>query len=136
MASRRCAECANRPVMRCGRCSLTCCAEHALLAGARCDGCERDWQEEATTRRHAKVLFAPSAAVLTGGVLFALLMPITFGSAIGLTIMAAIACGLGVGAGAGMCKVVDRSARALFLRERGTGVPTARLLPAGRHPHR
>lgn len=121
--------------MRCGRCALTCCAEHVLLAGERCDGCERDWQEEATTRRHAKVLFAPSTAILTGGVLFAVLMPVAFG-AIGLTIIAAVACGLGVSAGAGVCKVVDRSARAMFLRERGTGIPAARLLPAGRHPQR
>lgn len=121
--------------MRCRRCASTCCAEHALPVGERCDGCERDWQEEATTRRHAKVLFAPPAAILTGGLLFALLMPITFGGVLGLTIMAAVACGTGVGAGAGMCKAVDRSARALFLRERGTGVPTARLLPAGRPHH-
>jgi hypothetical protein len=105
-----------------------------LPAGERCDGCERDWEDEATTRRQAKVLFAPPAAILAGGVLFGLLMPISLGGAFGAAIMAALACGTAVGVGAGMCKVVDRSARALFLRERGTGVPTARLLPAGR-PH-
>ena len=132
MGDRRCPDCANHPVMRCGRCSLTCCAAHALPAGERCDGCEQDWAEEATTRRHAKVLFAPPAAILAGGLLFAVLMPITFGGAIGLTIMAAVACGTGVSVGAGMCKVVDRSARALFLRERGNGIPTARLLSAPR----
>lgn len=122
--------------MRCGRCAQTYCAEHALPAGERCDGCERDWAEEAGTRRQAKVLFAPPAAILTGGLLFAVLLPISMGGLLGITIMAAIACGTGVGVGAGMCKVVDRSARALFLRERSTGVPAARLLPAGRHPHR
>ncbi len=64
-----------------------------------------------------------------------LLMPISLGGAIGATIMAAIACGTAVSVGAGICKVVDRSSRALFLRERGTGVPTARLLAAPRDRH-
>lgn len=118
--------------MRCGRCAQTYCAAHALPAGERCAGCEQDWADEAVTRRQAKVLFAPSAAILTGGVLFALLGPIALGGALGVTIMAALACGTGVGVGAGMCKVVDRSARALFLRERASGLPTARLLSAPR----
>lgn len=120
--------------MRCGRCAQTYCAAHALPAGERCDGCEKDWEDEATTRRQVKVLFAPPAAILAGGVLFALLMPISIGGALGATLMAAIACGTGVSAGAGMCKIVDRSARALFLRQRATGLPTARLLSAPRDP--
>lgn len=122
--------------MRCGRCTTTRCEVHALGPGERCDGCERDWADEAPTRRQAKFLFAPPAAILAGGVLFGLLLPVSIGGAIGATVMAALACGTAVGAGAGICKVVDRSARAMFLRERCGGVPTARLLPAGRHHDR
>jgi len=119
--------------MKCGRCATTCCAEHALSAGQRCGGCERDWADEAPTRRQAKVLFAPPVGILAGGVLFGLLLPVSIGGAIGATVMAAIACVTAVGAGAGACKLVDRSARSLFLREKGGSVPTARLLPAPRH---
>src|SRR6267378_5938190 len=104
--------------MRCGRCTSTRCARHALAPGVRCSGCERDWQEEASTRRAAKLIFAPPIAILTGGLLFGLLLPVSIGGAIGGAIMCAIACGTAVGAGAGACRVVDRSARAMFLRER------------------
>ncbi len=133
MGPRHCDACVSRPVMRCGRCTTTQCAAHALGNGQRCEGCERDWEEEAPTRRQAKVLFAPATSILVGGIVLGLLMPVSLGGIIGAAIMAAFACGTGVGAGAGMCKVVDRSARALFLRERAGGVPTARLLPAPRH---
>src|SRR3954471_20382672 len=129
MGTRRCQDCITRPVMRCGRCTTTQCAAHALRNGERCAGCEHDWEEEAQTRRQAKVIFAPPVALLAGGVLFGLLLPISVGGVIGAAVMAAIACGTAVGAGAGMCKAVDRGARALFLRERSSGVPTARLLP-------
>jgi hypothetical protein len=118
--------------MRCGRCTTTRCPAHALVAAERCDGCEQDWQEEAPTRRAAKLIFAPPIAVLAGGLLFGLLLPISIGGAIGATVMAALACGTGVGAGAGACRLVDRSARALFLRERTGGLPAARLLTDGR----
>jgi len=134
MGARRCENCVHRPAMRCGRCATTRCAYHALGSDQRCEGCERDWADEAPTRRQAKVLFAPPAAILAGGVLFGLLLPVSIGGAIGATIMAALACGTGVGVGAGMCKVVDRSARALFLRERAGALPTARLLAAPRQP--
>ncbi|MDB4963886.1 MAG: hypothetical protein JWP01_3885 [Myxococcales bacterium] len=133
MGSRRCIDCVTHPVMRCGRCTTTRCAVHALLAGERCTECERDWDEEAPTRRSAKLIFAPPIAVLAGGLLFGLLLPISIGGAVGAAVMAAIACGTGVGAGAGACRLVDKSARALFLRERAGGLPTARLLPSGRH---
>ena len=43
---------------------------------------------------------------------------------------AALACAAAVGAGAGTCRLVDRNARALFLRERAGGLPPARLLPS------
>jgi hypothetical protein len=119
--------------MRCGRCTTSRCAIHALLPGERCEHCELDWSEDAPTRRAAKLIFAPPVAVLAGGLLLGLLMPVTIGGAIGLTVMAAIACGTAVGAGAGACRVVDKSARAMFLRERAGGLPAARLLPAPRH---
>jgi len=116
--------------MKCGRCTTTRCARHALPAGRRCDGCERDWQEEAPTRRAAKLIFAPPIAVLSGGLLFGLLLPISLGGAIGAAIMCSLACATAVGAGAGACRLVDRSARAMFLRERAGRLPPARLLPS------
>lgn len=119
--------------MRCGRCTATRCAKHALRPGERCEGCERDWEDEAQTRRAAKLIFAPPVALLTGGLLFALLLPVSVGGVVGAAFMAAFACGSAVGAGAGACSVVDRSARAMFLRERAGGLPPARLLPSPRH---
>ena len=119
--------------MRCGRCTSTRCAEHALEAGQRCERCERDWEADAPTRRAAKVIFAPPAGILAGGVLFGLLLPITIGGAVGAAVIAALACGTAVATGAGACSIVDRSARALFLRERAGGLPPARLLPSPRH---
>jgi hypothetical protein len=133
MGAVHCDDCTTQPVMRCGRCTRTRCAVHALLPGERCAGCEQDWSDEAPTRRAAKLLFVPPIAVLVGGLLLGLLMPISLGGAIGAIVIAALACGTGVGAGAGACRLVDRSARALFLRERAGGLPSARLLTDGRH---
>jgi hypothetical protein len=119
--------------MRCGRCASTHCPRHALGPGRRCPACERDYADEAQTRRAAKLIFVPPVALFAGGILFGLLLPISIGGAIGATVMAAIACGTSVAAGAGACNLVDRSARAMFLRERAGTLPTARLLPSGRH---
>lgn len=120
--------------MRCGRCATTHCVRHALGPGMRCESCERDYAEEAQTRRAAKLIFVPPIALFAGGILFGLLLPISIGGAIGATVMAAFACGTAVATGAGACKLVDRSARAMFLRERGGSLPAARLLPARHHP--
>jgi len=109
------------------------CVKHALPVGQRCDHCEREWTEEAPTRWAAKVIFAPPIAIVTGGVLFGLLLPITIGGVVGAGFMAAFALASAVGAGASACRVVDRSARALFLRERAGALPAARLLPSPRH---
>jgi hypothetical protein len=133
MGARRCEACIREPVMRCGRCTVTRCAKHALPAGTRCERCERDWADEKPTRRAAKLIFAPPIAILSGGLLFGLLLPVSLGGAVGAVIMCAIACGTAVGAGAGACRVVDKSARAMFLRERAGGLPPARLLPSPRH---
>ncbi|MGN6103693.1 MAG: hypothetical protein ACTHU0_01185 [Kofleriaceae bacterium] len=103
-----------------------------MYPGQRCDRCEADWVDEAPTRRAAKMIFVPPIAILTGGLLFGLLLPISIGGAIGAGFMAALACGTAVAAGAGACRVVDRSARAMFLRERAGGLPPARLLPSPR----
>src|SRR3954463_14042485 len=130
---RRCDDCATQPVMKCGRCTRARCARHALAPGQRCDACERDYQEEASTRRAAKLIFEPPIAILSGGLLFGMLLPVSLGGATGAAIMCALACGTAVGAGAGACRVVDRSARAMFLRERAGGLPPARLLPSPRH---
>jgi len=81
----------------------------------------------------ASIVIHEPVGILAGGVLFGLLLPISIGGVIGATVMCAIASVTAVGAGAGACKLVDRSARALFLREKGGGVPTARLLPAPKH---
>ncbi|MEJ7599907.1 MAG: hypothetical protein WKG01_18520, partial [Kofleriaceae bacterium] len=115
LATRPCEDCAAHPVMRCGRCTTTRCERHALRAGLRCDRCERDWVEERPTRRAAKLIFVPPIAVLTGGLLFGLLLPVSFG-AFGAAVLCAIACAVAFGTGAGACRLVDRSARAMFLR--------------------
>lgn len=104
-----------------------------MAPGERCDACERDWDDEAPTRRAAKLIFAPSLGILAGGILFGLLLPVTIGGAIGATVMAAVAAGTAVGAGAGACRLVDKNARAMFLRERAGTLPAARLLPSPRH---
>jgi hypothetical protein len=119
--------------MSCGRCHNTRCKAHQLAVGERCDRCEWDWREEAVTRRAAKLIFAPPLAILAGGVLFGLLLPVSIGGAVGAALMCALACAVAVAAGAGACRLVDRSARALFLRERACGLPPARLLPAPKH---
>ena len=131
--ARDCEDCVKSPVMRCGRCTVTRCARHQLAPGQRCSHCEADWQDEAPTRRAAKLIFAPPIAILSGGLLFGLLLPVSLGGAIGAAIMCAIACGTAVGAGAGACRIVDRSARAMFLREHAGTLPSARLLTSGRH---
>lgn len=98
--------------------------------GVRCERCERDWIDEALTRRAAKLIFVPTIGLLAGGLLFGLLLPVSIGGVIGAVVMAAIACTVAVGAGAGACQLVDRNARALFLRERAGSLPPARLLPS------
>ncbi|HEU0035293.1 MAG TPA: hypothetical protein VFQ53_31925 [Kofleriaceae bacterium] len=132
MGRTSCEACVTQPVMRCGRCTTTRCEKHALRPGRRCDRCERDYAEEAPTRRAAKLIFAPSIGLFAGGLLFGLLLPVSIGGAVGAAVMCAVACGTAVGAGAGACRVVDRSARAMFLRERAGGLPPARLLPSPR----
>jgi hypothetical protein len=106
---------------------------HAPPPGERCERCERDWGGEAVTRRAAKVMFAPPIAILSGGLLFGLLLPVSIGGAIGAALMCALACVTAVATGAGACHLVERSARAMFLRERVGGLPVARLLPSSRH---
>lgn len=132
MGLRTCTDCITAPVMKCGRCTSTLCARHALAEGERCERCERDWQDELPTRRAAKLIFVPPIAILAGGVLFGLLLPVSIGGAIGAALMCAFACSVAVGTAAGMCRLVDHSARSLFLRERAGSLPPARLLPAPR----
>jgi hypothetical protein len=133
MGARTCKQCIATPIMRCGRCTATRCARHALAFGERCEMCEREYQEEAPTRRAAKLIFAPPITILTGGLLFGLLLPVSLGGAIGAVVMCALACGSAVGAGAGTCSLVERSSRAMFLRQRAGTLPAARLLPSPRH---
>lgn len=117
--------------MKCGRCTNTRCARHALPDGRRCDRCESDWHEEAPTRRAAKLIFAPPIAILAGGMLFGLLLPVSVG-AIGAAIMCSIICLAAVGVGAGTCRLVEHTSRVMFLRERAGALPPARLLPSPR----
>ena len=133
MGAARCSDCTTRPVMCCGRCHNTRCEAHALEPGERCDRCERDWRAEAVTRRAAKLIFAPPIGIFAGGLLFGLLLPVSLGGAIGAALMCAFACVTAVATGAGACRLVDHSARALFLRERAGPLPPARLLPSPRH---
>jgi hypothetical protein len=118
--------------MQCGRCYTTRCEIHALEAGERCDRCERDWQDDRVIRRAAKLIFAPPLAIFTGGLLFGLLLPVSLGGAIGAAVTCALACVVALASGAGVCRLVDHSARAMFLREHTTGLPPARLLPSPR----
>ena len=137
MGPRDCEDCLQHPVMRCGRCTSTRCVRHALGPGERCTRCERDWKDEAPTRRSAKLIFAPPVGILAGGLLFGLLLPISLGGAIGAAFMAALCALLAVGTSTAACALVDHSARALFLRERAGSLPAARLLPPGpRHASR
>jgi hypothetical protein len=131
MGGRRCIDCIQAPVMKCGRCTATRCARHALAPGRRCDSCEHDWAEEADTRRNAKLIFAPPLALLTGGLLFGLLMPLA--GALGAAVLCLVAVFLAAGTGMGTCMLVERSSRAVFLRERAGALPPARLLPSPRH---
>ena len=128
-----CDDCIERPVMRCGRCTTTRCRRHVLHDRERCPRCERDWSDEAPTRRAAKMIFVPPIAIFAGGLLFGLLLPVSLGGVVGAGVMVTLAFATALGTGAGACRVVDRSARALFLRERSGGLPAARLLPAPRH---
>src|SRR5215475_8099934 len=123
MGARVCEDCISAPVMKCGRCTSTRCTRHALADGRRCDKCEADWQVEAATRRAAKLIFAPPVAILAGGLLFGLLLPVSLGGAVGAAIMCALVCGTAVGVGAGACRLVDHTARVMFLRERAGGLP-------------
>src|SRR6188508_2452938 len=103
---RRCEACETEPVMRCGRCTTTRCEKHALAAGHRCDRCERDYSDEAPTRRAAKLIFVPPLAIFVGGIVFALL-PV--GGAIGATLVCALSCAAAFSVGAGACRLVDRN---------------------------
>jgi hypothetical protein len=120
-------------VASCGRCNTTRCRAHALEVDQRCESCERDWRDEAVTRRAAKLIFAPPIAILTGGLLFGVLLPISIGGALGAAILCALACATSAASATSACRLVDHSARALFLRERCGGLPPARLLPSPRH---
>jgi hypothetical protein len=132
MGSRVCKDCTASPVMRCGRCTATRCERHALPEGQRCENCERDWQDEAPTRRAAKLIFVPPLTILVGGLIFGLLMPL-LGGAAGAAFLCAFAFSLAFSLGAGACRLVDHSSRMMFLRERAGTLPAARLLPAPRH---
>ena len=130
--SSACRDCITDAVMKCRRCSRTCCERHAIARGRRCEGCERDWRDEAPTRRAAKLIFAPPIAILVGGLLLGLLLPVTLGGAFATAIVCSLVCGIAVGAGAGACHLVESSSRALFLREKSGGLPPARLLSTPR----
>ncbi len=127
MATRHCDACVEQPFVRCGRCTETRCQQHAFRAGLRCERCEHDYRDDEPTRRAAKLIFAPPVAILSGGILFGMLLPV---SLIGMAALGVIACATAFGAGAGTCTLVDRSSRALFLRERCGALPEARLLPS------
>lgn len=118
--------------MACGRCAAPRCARHALNAGQRCGACEREYRDEARTRRNVKLMFAPSVTLLTGGMLLGLSIPLSLG-VVGALAVCVVVSALAVGAGAGTCSLVERTSRAMFLRERNAGVPAARLLPSGKH---
>lgn len=122
----RCNTCTSDPVVRCGRCRVPLCAAHAPVGAARCTNCEADWREEAPTRRSAKLIFAPPVAILSGGLLLGLLLPL---AAPGILVAFALVPFAALASAGVACRVVDRGARAMFLREHGGTLPAARMLP-------
>ena len=72
------------PAMRCGRCTATRCAAHALPAMMRCESCERDWQAGTardSARGEAADVRAADRRARAGGALFLVLLPIKASSA-------------------------------------------------------
>jgi hypothetical protein len=131
MGSRRCSDCVESPIVTCGRCSATRCSRHQFKPGQRCSSCERDFKDEAIGRRAVKLIFAPALGVFSGGLFLALMMPIA--GPFGALVVGTLACMLAFGSGYTMCALIDRSARAMFLRQTALGLPEARLLPPGKH---
>src|ERR1700733_4444453 len=123
MGSRRCSDCVESPIVMCGRCSATRCARHQFKPGQRCSSCERDFKSDVMGRRAVKLIFAPALGVFCGGLFLALMMPIA--GPFGALVVGTLACMVAVGSGYGLCSLVDRSARALFLRETSLALPPA-----------
>lgn len=75
-------------------------------------------------------MFAPPTFVLAGGLTFGMLLPLLFALpfAAGVTLIAAAATGAGFSAAVGACRLVDRAARAQFLREHARALPRATVL--------
>jgi hypothetical protein len=107
---------------------------HALRPGQRCEACEADWDGDAVSRRAAKLMFTPAAALLVGGMTFLLGLPLVglLGGLLGAALVSSLACATGALTAVGVSRFVDRSARALFLREHARQLPPARALPPGR----
>jgi hypothetical protein len=75
-------------------------------------------------------MFAPPVFVLAGGLTFGILLPVLFALpfTLGATIVAAVATLVGFAAAGGTVRLVDRTARAQFLREHALALPEARVI--------
>ncbi len=126
----RCDRCEAQPAARCGRCEAPLCATHRPPRGRRCRTCERDWADEAPTRRTLQRLFAPSACVLSGGLTFLFLMPVLIALpfSLGAPLVAALASSVGLSGAVATYRLVERAARAQFLREHARALPVARVV--------
>lgn len=133
----RCASCdapSDPGGARCARCNAALCAAHRPAAGERCAACELEWQDEAPTRRSLQRLFVPSACVLAGGTTLLALLPVLVALpfAIAGPVVAALATTTGLSSGVATYRLVERAARAQFLREHARGLPVARVVRARR----
>ncbi|MCB9564847.1 MAG: hypothetical protein H6709_18865 [Kofleriaceae bacterium] len=134
---RRCGDCDAHAVARCGRCNAPVCRRHQPRLGQRCGGCEADWADDLPVRRMLQRLFAPPAFVLAGGASFLFMMPVLIALpfSIGAPLVATLAALVGFGASVGTYRLVERAARAQFLREHARALPVARVV-RGRTHHR
>jgi hypothetical protein len=126
----RCPDCDARPLTRCARCDASLCDAHRPAREARCAACEREWTDELPTRRALQRLFAPSATVMSGGLTFLFLMPVLMALpfSLGAPLVAALATAVGLSGGVATYRLVNRAARAQFLREHARALPVARVV--------
>lgn len=123
----RCDDCEQAPTLCCGRCAARLCSRHAPGPWRRCAACEAEWDDDGQTRRALQHMFAPPTFVLAGGITFGLLLPLLLALPFtaAATLVAAAATAVGFTAAAGTCQLVERAARAQFLRESARALPTA-----------
>jgi hypothetical protein len=123
-----CIDCDARPVTTCARCEVALCGRHRPRRGRRCHRCEREYADGAAGRNRLKFVLAVPVAALATALTFGLLLPVTGPGLIGSIVVACGAASAATGAGGAIVVGLERSARAQFLREHGSGLPAARVV--------